>query len=69
MDKNFAGILRYFKNKKGKRSERLDFIVPFFKDLSKIFVVMTLPIILTDFLATRVNLVSKAIALYFNSEL
>ena len=41
----------------------------FFKDLLKIFVVMTLPIVLTDFLATRVNLFIKAIAPYFNSEL
>ena len=53
----------------GKWSERSDFIVPFFKDSSKIFVVMTLSIIVADFLATRVILLIKSIAPYSNSEL
>ena len=43
--------------------------MPFFKDSSKIFVVMTLSIIVADFLGTRVGLFIKAIALYSNSEL
>ena len=43
----------------GKWSERSDFVIPSFKDSSKIFVVMTLLIILADFLATRVGLFTK----------
>ena len=36
----------------GKWSERLDFIIPYFKDSLKIFVVMILSIVVADFLAT-----------------
>ena len=43
--------------------------MPFFKDSLKIFVVMTLSIIVADFLATRVGLFIKAIAPHSNSEL
>ena len=51
----------------GKCSERLDFVMSFFKDSSsKIFVVMTLSIIVADFFATRVGLFVKAIAPYSN---
>ena len=51
-----------------KCSERLDFVMSFFKDsFWKIFVVMTLSIIVADFFATRVGLFIKAIAPYSNS--
>ena len=43
--------------------------MPFFKDSWKAFVVMTLTIIVADFLANRVGLFIKAIAPYSNSEL
>ena len=43
-------------------------IVPFFKDSLKIFVVMTLSLIVADFLATRAGLFIKAIAPHSNSE-
>ena len=52
----------------GRWSERSDFIMPFLKDSSKIFVVMT-SIIVANFLATRVSLFIKAIAPYSNGEL
>ena len=44
-------ILSYQRQKMGKWSERPDFIMQFFKDSSKIFVVMTLSIIVVDLLA------------------
>ena len=56
-------------NKISYWSERSDFIMLFFKDPSKIFVVMILSIIVADFLATPVGLFIKAIAPYSNSEL
>ena len=43
--------------------------MPVFKDSLKIFVVMTLSIIIADFLATRVGLFIKAIAPHSNNEL
>ena len=43
--------------------------MPFFKDTSKIFVVITLTIIEADFLAIRVWSFIKTIVLYLNSEL
>ena len=43
--------------------------MPFFKDSLKIFLVMTLSIIVADFLATQVGLFIKAIAPHSNSEL
>ena len=67
MVKNFAAISRCLLKKIGKCSERLDFVMSFFKDSSsKIFVVMTLSIIEADFFATRVGLFVKAIAPYSN---
>ena len=56
-------------NKISYWSERSDFIMLFFKDPSKIFVVMILSIIVADFLATPVGLFIKATAPYSNSEL
>ena len=43
--------------------------MPVFKDSSKIFVVMTLSIMVADVLATRVGLFIKASAPYSNIEL
>ena len=43
--------------------------MPFLKDLSKIFAVVTLSIIVADFLPTLASLFIKAIAPYSNSEL
>ena len=43
--------------------------MPFFKDSLKIFVMMTLSIIVADFLATQVGLFIKAIAPYSNIEM
>ena len=43
--------------------------MPVFKDSSKIFVVMTLSIMVADVLATRVGLFIKTSAPYSNSEL
>ena len=51
-----------------KGPERSDFIMSFFKNSSKIFVVMTLSIIVADFLATRVGLFIKAITPYSKNE-
>ena len=66
----FCGDFEMLIEKKiGKCSERSDFIMPFFKDSSKIFMVMTLSIIVADYLTTRVGLFIKAIASYSNSEL
>ena len=66
----FCGNFEVLIEKKiGKWSERSDLIMPFFKDSLKIFVVMTLSIIVADFLATRVGLFIKAIAPHSNSEL
>ena len=45
--------------KLGTWSERSDFIMPFFKDSSKVFVVMTLSFIVADILSTRVGLFIK----------
>ena len=53
----------------GKWSERLDFIIPYFKDSMKIFVVMILSIVVADFLATQVHLFVEATAQYSNSEI
>ena len=53
----------------GKWSERSELIMPFFKDSLTVFVVMTLSIMVADFLATRVGLFIKAIAPHPNSEL
>ena len=66
----FCGSFEVLIEKKiGKWSERSDLIMPFFKDSLKIFVVMTLSIIVADFLATRVSFFIKAIARHSNSEL
>ena len=43
--------------------------MPFFKDLWKIFAMVTLSIILADFLPTLAGLFVKAIEPYSNSEL
>ena len=45
----------------GKWSERSDFIMPLFKDSTKIFMVMTLSIVAADLLATQVGLFSSTI--------
>ena len=66
----FCGNFKVLIEKKiSKWSKRFDFIMPLFIDSSKIFVVMTLSVIVADFLATRVSLFIKAIAPYSNSEM
>ena len=63
---NFEGLIE---KKIGKWSERSDLIMPFFKGSLKIFVVMTLSIVVADFLATRVGSFIKAVAPHSNSEM
>ena len=57
-------------SKMGKWSESSDFIImPFFKDSLKIFLMMTLSIIVADFLTTQAGLLIKTIRPYSKSEL
>ena len=55
--------------KLGKLFERSVLIMSFFKDSFGIFVVMTLSIVVADFLATRVGSFIKAVAPHSNSEM
>ena len=63
--RNFEVLIE---KKTGKLYERSDLIMPFFKDSLKIFVEMTLSIIVAHFLATRVGLFIKAIVPNSSSE-
>ena len=57
-------------SKMGKWCESSDFIImPFFKDSLKIFLMMTLSIIVADILTTQVGLFIKTIRPYSKSEL